>query len=335
MNVFFRVDGGNLYSLGMGHVYRCLKFADFLRKKKIASVFVMKEIKGGIQKVEEGKYPIIKLPKGIDLQKEINKLRNICSKHILITDIRGLDNTYFEQLNNCCSRTIYFDDLGDNGLFPHVLINPSVTPLLQKYNKRQPSTKYLIGRHYFILGAGFRRKRNVRKTIKTALVCLGGADPANYTPTLLRVLERVTHDFEIMLILGPAFQKFYEIDEIHRRTKKRMCILRNVPNMGELMYNADIAFVSGGDIALELAYTGTPGFIIPTIEYENTTAAHFELKRVFLNLDDIKTKDPAKSIRKIEAFLDDFPKRMEFSQNAKNFIDGKGLKRIIYELGII
>jgi len=334
MKVYFRVDGGSLYSLGMGHVYRCLKFADLLRKKKIASVFVMKDIEGGIKKVAEEKYQIIKLPKVLDPKKEISKLRSMCSKHILITDIRDLDNAYFDQLNECCSKTIYFDDLGDNSLFPHVLINPSVTPLLQKYNKRHPSTKYLIGEHYFILGAGFRRKRHIRKTINTALVSLGGADPANYTPSLLRVLEQVDYDFEITIILGPAFQNFREVEEIHSRTKKRMRILRNVPNIGEYMHNADIAFVSGGDTALELAYTGTPGFIVPTIEYENITAAHFEFRRVFLNLEDIKKKNPAESVRKIEAFVDDFPKRQEFSKNAKNFIDGKGLARIIRELGI-
>jgi len=332
--VYFRVDGGNAYSLGMGHVYRCLKTADCLKDKGVASVFIMKDIKGGIRKVEENVYPVIKLPLNLALPEEIDFLKERCSGQILVTDIRGINNSYFTQLNGYCSKTVYFDDLGQHDFSPHILINPAIDPNLQRFKHRYLSTRYLLGEKYFILGKGFKRRRNIRKTIKTAMVSLGGADPANYTPSVLRILDRLKYNFEIMLILGPVFENFKEVDDLCRKSTKRVHILRNVSNMGELMCAADIAFVSGGDTALELGYTGTPGFIVPTIKYESDTAAYLESRRTFVNLGDIKKKRKAETIEKIEDVWENFYMRKEFSRNAKRLIDCKGLLRIMHALDI-
>lgn len=334
MLIYYRVDGGNVYSLGMGHVYRCLKFADYTKKRGIDSVFIMKDIEEGINKVKERGYKVIKFRKEIDKKNEIRKLKKICRDQILITDVRGIDNEYFLTLNAVCIKTIYFDDLGDNDFSPHILINPSVVPSLQRYKKRQATTKYLIGVKFFILGDGFKRKGQIKKTVKNVLVSLGGADPANYTPSILKIIGNLDYDFKINLILGPAFIKFKEVDYIVKQMNRKIKILRNVANMGELMYDADIAFVSGGDTALELAYTGTSGFLVPTIYYENETAGYLEGKKVFVNLGDIKRKSDEEILKKIDIFWNDFNMRKEFSRNTKKFIDGGGLKRVFREISI-
>lgn len=294
----------------------------------------MKDIEGGIRKVREKHYPILKLPKDIDIKEEINSLINISAGHILITDIRGINSVYFTQINNCCSKTVYFDDLGQHDLAPDILINPAVVPSLRRFKRRHPSTRYLLGEKYFILGAGFQRKKTVKKAINKVLVSLGGADPANYTPCILKILEQTEHAFEVLLVLGPAFENFREIEDICRKAAKKIHVYKNVSNMGELMYAADIAVVSGGDTALELAYTGTPGLIAPTIQYEADTAAWLEDKGIFKNLGDVMKKSEAESVKKIEEFWNNFGARKMFSGNAKRLIDGKGLLRIMHTLGV-
>lgn len=316
----------------MGHVYRCLKVADYLKKYGMEACFIMKDIEGGVRKVREKDYPIIKLPENIDIKKELNSLVNISAGQILITDIRGINNAYFAQISNCCSKTVYFDDLGQHDLAPDILINPAVVPSLRRFKRRHPSTLYLLGEKYFILGSGFQRKKSIKKAINKVLVSLGGADPANYTPYILKILEQTAPAFEVMLVLGPAFANFREIEDICRKAAKKIHVYKNVSNMGELMYEADIAVVSGGDTALELAYTGTPGLIAPTIQYEADTAAWLEAKRIFINLGDVRKKSEAESVKKIEEFWDDFSARKEFSGNAKRLIDGKGLLRIMHAL---
>ena len=106
-------------------------------------------------------------------------------------------------------------------------------------------------------------------------------------------------------------------------------ILVNAKNMGELMFNHDLAFVAGGDTALELAYTGTPGIVVPTIDYENKIAEFLEKNKIFINLGDIKTNSKHGIRIKIDLFWNDNNKRKTFSENSKRFIDGKGLSRII------
>jgi UDP-2,4-diacetamido-2,4,6-trideoxy-beta-L-altropyranose hydrolase len=336
LKIFFRVDGGNVYSVGMGHVYRCLKIADFLdTKKQIKSIFIMRDRREGVEKVIEKGYRTLRLPENIDEKTEISSLEGMCKGQILIMDIRSISNNYFVRLNNTCKKTICFDDLGNNDYSPHYLINPSVTLALQKYKKKNSTTKYLIGEKYFILGSsGFKVKSEVSKVIKRVLVSLGGADPANYTPSLLKLLEELPYNFKVTLVLGPAFNNFDEVNDIVRQSNLDIEILVNVKNMGELMFNHDLAFVAGGDTALELAYTGTPGILVPTIDYENTTAEYLERKEVFVNLGDIQNVPKVEVIKKIDLFWKDYEKRRSFSDNSKRFIDGRGLSRIMAETAL-
>ena len=336
LKIFFRVDGGNVYSVGMGHVYRCLKIADFLdTKKQIKSIFIMRDIREGVEKVIEKGYKTLRLPENSDEEAEISSLEGMCKGQILIMDIRSISNNYFVRLNNTCKKTIYFDDLGNNDYSPHYLINPSVTPALQKYKKKNSTTKYLVGEKYFILGgSGFNVKAEVKMAINKVLVSLGGADPANYTPTLLKLLEELPYNFKITLVLGSAFNNFGEVNDIVGRSNLDIEILVNVKNMGELMFNHDLAFVAGGDTALELAYTGTSGILVPTIDYENTTAEFLERNDVFVNLGDIKKVPKTETKRKIDLFWNDYNKRKMFSENSKRFIDGRGLSRIMAETAL-
>ena len=335
MMSFFRVDGGNVYSLGMGHVYRCLKMANLLKKKGVNSSFIMKDIRGGINKVEENGYPVIRLPKKITKSAEIKRLIKISENNLLVIDIRKIDNDYFKQLNISCNKTVYFDDLGGNNLTPDILVNASVTPSLQKYEKKNRKTTYLIGPQFFILGtAGFKRKARIKAGILDVLISLGGADPAGYTKLLLPLLAGLDYDFRLKVVLGPAFRDLRTITVMVRKAKHEIHILKNVDNMGELMFNADIAFVAGGDTALELAYTGTPGLLVPTIHYEGATADYLEKKEIFVSLGDIKKISRGDILKKIDLFWHNTRMRARFSKNARSFIDGRGLQRIVDAIGI-
>tara|TARA_Y100000031_G_scaffold137207_1_gene161967 strand:+ start:23 stop:913 length:891 start_codon:yes stop_codon:yes gene_type:complete len=295
----------------------------------------MRDIREGVEKVIEKGHRILRLPEKIDEETEISNLEEMCRGQTLIMDIRRISNNYFVRLNNTCKKTIYFDDLGNNNYSPHYLINPSVTPALQKYKKKNSFTKYLVGEKYFILGgSGFKVKAEVKMTINKVFVSLGGADPANYTPSVLKLLAELPYNFKITLVLGPAFNNFEEVDNIVRQSKLDIDILANAKNMGELMFNHDLAFVAGGDTALELAYTGTPGILVPTIDYENTTAEFLESNDVFVNLGDIKKIPEAETKKKIDLFWNDYNKRKMFSGNSKRFIDGHGLSRIMVETAL-
>jgi len=328
---FFRVDGGNVYSLGMGHIYRCLKMADYLAsEKQIKSTFIMKNIRSGVQKVAEMGHSTLLLSEDMDEETEISHLEEICRDQTLIIDIRNIRNNYFMRLNKSVKKTIYFDDLGNNNYTPHYLVNPSVIADLQKYKKNNSTTKYLVGEKYFILGGhGFKPKSVVNKSINKVFVSMGGADPANYTPSVLKLLAELPNNFKTTLVLGPAFNNFEEVDNIVKQSKLDIDILVNAKNMGELMFNHDLAFVAGGDTALELAYTGTPGIVVPTIDYENKIAEFLEKNKIFINLGDIKTNSKHGIRIKIDLFWNDNNKRKTFSENSKRFIDGKGLSRII------
>lgn len=336
MAIYFRADGGNIIGLGMGHVYRCLKIADFMNKMGRKTVFVMKDIEGGPGKAVENGHEVLTIPRDADEEYEISFLREKCSGHVLVVDVRGVSGGYFAKLNECCKSTVYYDDLGNAPSTPKFIINPSVSPGMTEYKSKSGRTTYLVGEKYFILGrADVNPIGEPKRKIEKVLVSLGGADPANYTPGILAILGALPFDFRISLVLGPAFVRFKEVENAIRSIGKEVEVLKNIGNMLEVMCSHDLAFVAGGSTALELAYTGTPGILVPTISHECETSAYLQSKEIFCDLGDIKVGEKSEKYDKITKFWTDYDMRRTYSGNAKRFIDGKGLSRVLSETGLL
>jgi spore coat polysaccharide biosynthesis predicted glycosyltransferase SpsG len=322
------VDGGNIYSVAMGHVYRCLKLAEFLKKKRnVSPVFIMKDYREGVKKVKDHSFEVFLLDKNCSSADDCNETAKISQGGYLVVDVRHYTAAQIALLKESCNFIVVFDDLGAKVGAPDVLINPAVSQMHRRYPGRIGGTKYLLGPRFFLLDGKISRTTASRE-VKNILVSLGGADPAGYTKELAEKIGRISEEYNVTFVLGPAFKNPAGFRKTLRNLNFKARVLFNVKNLGALMAKADLAMVSGGDTCLELAFTGTSGIIIPTISYELGTAKYLQQKKVFLNLGDIKEKSASEVEGAVIKFIKNYKKRRLFSENGKKVVDANGFNRV-------
>src|SRR3989339_454384 len=91
--ILIRVDGSK--HIGMGHVYRMLTLANYLRNKNgFAFVFVVRNCVSSVRLIQDSGFPVTALPFGISLNREIQELADILRYHspsMVIVDVLHFD----------------------------------------------------------------------------------------------------------------------------------------------------------------------------------------------------------------------------------------------------
>jgi spore coat polysaccharide biosynthesis predicted glycosyltransferase SpsG len=90
----------------------------------------------------------------------------------------------------------------------------------------------------------------------------------------------------------------------------------------------DAAWVAGGDTCLESLYTGTPTFIVSTIDYEARTADRLEAVGAAVHVGSIESASPAALLDRIFTLQENPEKIEQLHKNALTVIDGRGIARI-------
>ena len=335
--VYFRVDGGNVHSVAMGHIYRCLKLATFLLKHTgLQPIFIMKDYPEGISLVKEYDIEVILLSNDIADLNDLNETIYTTNNQILFVDVRHYQPIHITALRKTTSKLVLFDDLGEVNYRPDILVNPSVLPKHRYYPNQYNDVNYCLGTEFFIMGEqSISPVHQVSNTVNAVLVSLGGADPDNYSYELIKKISPIMDKFEIMFVLGPAYEYHNQFTDFIETIKegKKIQVLRGVNNLPDLMIKSDLAIVAGGDTCLELCWSGTPGLIAPTIYYEKETADYLDNQNIILNLGDIKKETSISICSTILSLVNNLQKRREFAENGRSLIDGQGIHRLYRLLG--
>jgi UDP-2,4-diacetamido-2,4,6-trideoxy-beta-L-altropyranose hydrolase len=334
----FRVDGGSIFSVAMGHVYRCLKIANHLRERYgVRPVFLMRDFPEGQLKVREQGFPVASLAAMIDVEDDVRETASLAAGALLFIDVRHFEPEHIEGCRRRAEKVVLFDDLGGRDFRPDILVNPAVLPRHRQYPGRYDGVRYCLGLKYFILGKQSVSPRDqVPVKVEKILVSLGGADPSDYSQALLTRLISLKGRFTFRFVLGPAYRKDWEFRQLARESgiADDLEILENVSDLPAEMARADLAVVAGGDTCLELAWVGTPGMIVPTISYEAETAAYLQGQEVFVSLGDIKEATGAVTAAKLLDFAEDYSKRRIYAANGRKLVDGLGLERLMAVLSL-
>ena len=131
-------------------------------------------------------------------------------------------------------------------------------------------TKYYCGPKYLFLRDEFdifREKKDLKPKIEDILLIFGGSDPSNLTT---KVLEKLTNNLRINIVLGPEFKHFDDVNRILEMDDNKNVKIHYEPdNIAELMYNADLTITSPGLSMFESVYMGTPVIVIPQSNLQN------------------------------------------------------------------
>ncbi len=173
----------------------------------------------------------------------------------------------------------------------------------------------------------------VPKKIERVAISMGGTDPKSIGPEIANFLVKSGMDFKIDLILGAGFNdKDNKPESMNfiRNNGSKCNIHRNLPDLAEILFNADIIFCAGGITLYEACAIGTPAVVISQVEHQQQKALRVQNRGAAVNMGMWRDDVLAKLVPTINIL--DSSKRKLMSIAGKEMIDGKGLQRVVNEI---
>lgn len=229
-------------------------------------------------------------------------------------------------------KVVAFDDEAKRELPTDVVINGA--PCAPELHYDAPLySRLLLGTAYQIIRDDFRDvpRRRPSDTVRRVVAMVGGDDPLALLPTLAEELESIsasmTEPFAIDLICGP-FTPLPEMPVL-----RHVRVLRNPPDLRDLMFASDLAVSAGGQTLYELARCGTPtiAFCTGPDQFNNLTA--LARANVISNTGDVTATgwriDLASAVRVLAG---DAERRAAMMRAGQKLIDGLGVDRLVSAL---
>ncbi|MBT6671253.1 MAG: UDP-2,4-diacetamido-2,4,6-trideoxy-beta-L-altropyranose hydrolase [Lentimicrobiaceae bacterium] len=329
--IIFRVDSNTV--VGMGHLMRCLTLSDYLQKVyKAEIIFCTNNFRGGVKRIEEKGYPIIRLNGTFNEKSELPILMDYMKKEpvdLFVVDMMRQRESFLSSLKKSTKVAYFCDDRDIHAYNVDLYMNHNICLSNSVCNDK--ATIYLLGPKYFILPTFFYEERRANSKKNEIFLNQGGGDPYNLTCKILRALKQVKN-IEIKIVIGVAYKDEYK--------KELEVILENYPlpynvyenanhqEMYQIMKDCIIAITAAGNTLYELCFLGIPSVVISHHDNHDIVARRFEQNNACLNLGIGNELNEELIPITVEHLLADSQKRREISLRAKNLVDGKGLKRV-------
>jgi UDP-2,4-diacetamido-2,4,6-trideoxy-beta-L-altropyranose hydrolase len=360
--VLLRADGS--HTIGVGHVMRCLAFAQALKTKNLRSLFVMKGYDRKISDlITSYGFDVEIIPPEVSFDEDASRTVKIANKtniRLIVTDMSNsktmaepkLYGQYLKALKAQGIFLVTIDGLDTTCISDKMVVSSDIVVIPYfgaeaKNYKFSKSTKPLLGPSYFIfrqelIEAAKDNSAANKKNVKNILITMGGSDPLNLTAKITKALNRIgKDDLDIKVAVGVAFspaavKELKSIAKNNTLGKYEFAInstsaVDNI-NMVKLLIWSDIVFSSGGLTKYETAFLGKPTIIISQNKDEEDGSNNFvrEMDAIHLGLGvDLGENKIATALERI---LEDDALRIRMAARGKSRLDGKGSERIISEI---
>ena len=235
--------------------------------------------------------------------------RDKLSKHLKGVDILIIDSylagiSFYNKVSKLVNLPVYIDDNKRLNYPRGLVINPSIYGDSFDYPSKK-DRNYLLGRDYVILRKQLwdTPPKTIKKKVKNVLIAFGGT---NNSKLIRRLITHVKKKFNLNCYT----------------------ILPGKKMVG-LMQTADICISGGGQTLYELARMGVPTIGVCFAANQKRNIEAFYKKGLLEYVGFYKDKRLFDEIDKTIVQLIKQSVRRKKSSDAKHFIDGKGVRRII------
>lgn len=331
--ILIRVDGS--HEIGMGHVVHCLAVADELKARASAEVlFVTREAPECISLIKKGGYDVATLSPKSSAKEETEEVLSILmdfKPDLVVNDILDTSEEYAEKISKL-TKVVDLDDNGAGSACADKVIFTTVRPKGHNLDNPNciPGPGYVILRRPFMELRQEKFERKISEKVKNILVCMGGSDPSDLTPKVLKALDALDEGMSVAVVIGPAYSSISTIEDVASRSKHDVKIRSNL-NAGEmldLMLGSDIGIASSGTISWEMATTGLPMVALcqSKVELEDVRISDYELA-IHLGMGGEVSEQTITS--SVEQLMRDKELREKLSREGIMVVNGDGLKRIV------
>ncbi len=324
MTVVFCADGSR--SVGLGHLQRCATLAGELRRRGASVSFAGREIDALAEQwlCTQG-FGARRLP-GWDS----GALLDHGVPDRVIADSYGIREPFLRSLLDAGVRVLVIDELADRPLPATWLTNSCVAPDRGLY-AGLTGAQLLLGPAYALLRDGFAgaESRPCPERAGRFLVTLGGSDPANWTPRVLRLLGAMETRLEIRAVVGALAGNLEECRREAKRSPHRTAIIlgADARRMADLMRWADLAVSGAGQTLFELYASGCPCVALQLADNQRFTGQLLERIGAGRMIWRAGLTDEA-VLREVGELAGDRVARERMSRAGRAAVDGLGAKRL-------
>jgi len=257
------------HARGMGHLYRSMRFAQFLDKQSIPTIFFINDHAPSLILLKEYGfyYQIVTL-----LERGINWEREMIAKHGITTWVNDRLDTNVEHAGKVKRegiKLITFDDRGKGA----ALADLQIAGLLFGDRYTVQGKKILTGSNYLILNEEIDNYRHIRTELNRVVVSMGGSDTYNVTTRVVNILKAFS--YKVTVIVGPGFEHLKPLQTI---LPKRFELKKWVPSLIQEFSMHDMAITGGGVTPFEACASGLPCIVIANERFEIDNAKFLERK---------------------------------------------------------
>ena len=327
--ILIRADGNE--KLGIGHITRCLYFLlEF--KDKYNIFFFIKQNKLISDFISSHDIKVLELDPSLSLQEEIDALQNI-SSDLLILDIRGENDKYYQVYSENFKKVLMFDD-SDKAInvFSTFYLNYNLYTEDIRYNLINKNCELFLGPSYYIFNPIFKKyknfKRNFEKDSFSILITMGGGDPKSLTVKIIKAIVSL-RNVHFNVILGKLFENFNEIKRLKTEYPSKISLFQNIKNMHDMMAENDIIITTGGNTSFEAAFMGIPGILVNQIKIQNKNGIFYDKQKIFLNagLGEDITEEQIRGL--VQKLLSSIELRRRLSINGRKLFQTEGTKIVL------
>ena len=317
-------------SVGFGHVRRCLSLAVALRKRSVGCEFLL-DGDATVAEIVSGSGFVCSITKsGSSDAGEAIRLIKTLAPAAVVADSYTFTTDYLRRLTEAGRPVVAIDDLADRELPVALVVNCTVGMAAGTYRSTSPA-RLLLGPTYALLRPEFAEEpsRSFPVHVGTVLLTLGGSDPANLMPRLMRWIAAELEPVQLNVVAGPLSDDLNEIKTEAAAIGPRALVHQQPDDMRGLMLNADLAVSGGGQTLYELAATATPTVAIRLADNQTSNLVGFEAARVLTWAGDAQEGDLEAKVRAHLRRLAKNPQeRAAMAAAGRSLVDGRGAGRV-------
>lgn len=329
MHLVIRTDGGP--DIGYGHLVRTSALArEFIPRGH--SVTFATTTPRQAREVCPNSVNVSELPSRGDPEPFVSYLIDE-EPNIVFTDAYPVNADYQQAIRERVFLTVMQDD-ARHPISADLFVNGNIYASTIEYNFVPPQPRTYLGTKYVLLRQAIRgymsKDPKWRQTPERAIVTMGGSDPTEFSPSVLRAFDGV--DLTVDAIIGPGFSD-RQIEEVHAAVDEVSAdiqVLRNPDDLAERMFQADFAITTASTTTYELFALGTPIVCLPVADNQEPIAK-------VLRDRDLATVLPRRAdentFRVAVRYCMDNPQlRLEHIKRGRELVDGRGVERVADEM---
>lgn len=323
--VIILTEGGK--GIGLGHITRCSALYEAFEEKGISPYLIVNADNSARELLKGKKNKIFNW-----LKKQAELLDLISGADAVIIDSYLAGNNFYKRVSSIAKLPIYMDDNKRLDYPRGVVVNGSIYAERLKYPPKKDNV-YLLGIRYLPLRKEFcdAPHKKIKRSVKNILITVGGDDPKNIIPKMLKFLGDKYPRLNKAAIIGKSFKNIKEIERL-RDDRTHLIYCPRANEVKKAMFRADIAVSAGGQTLYELARVGLPAIVMAMAKNQLNNIKGWR-EAGFIGY--AGWYNDRKFISRLSKELDLFmvyQTRLKKSYSGRSRIDGRGANRIVDEI---